>query len=201
MKAMLEALQVSANSAFSARNPYPGWIASAPVISAAAIRLGIRRYEARLGGGPMQTSSSANRTWSDSRSASEYTATVSRPSSRQARMTRSAISPRLAMSTFLNMGGARVEAGRDRGAMSHVTPVAPYPRPRVCVTLSEAKGPCVRVGPLHCVQGDSASVPCHYGVRSSAREADASPVSSVNLRSDAESTPETRSANSLGLVE
>src|SRR6185295_11794106 len=38
------------------------------------------------------------------------------------------------------------------------------------------------------------------GVRSSAR-VPASPVISVNLRSEAESTPETRRANSLGLVE
>src|SRR3954454_2755563 len=51
----------------------------------------------------MQTSSSAKRTWSDSRSASLYTATVETPSSRQARITRSAISPRLAIRTFLNM--------------------------------------------------------------------------------------------------
>src|SRR3954462_11688525 len=51
----------------------------------------------------MHTSSSAKRTCSDSRSASEYTATVWMPSSRQARMTRSAISPRLAIRTFLNM--------------------------------------------------------------------------------------------------
>src|SRR5690349_1082972 len=51
----------------------------------------------------MQTSSSAKRTWSDSRSASEKTATVRIPSSLQARMTRSAISPRLAISTFRNM--------------------------------------------------------------------------------------------------
>src|SRR3982751_1190775 len=55
----------------------------------------------------MQTSSSAKRTWSDSRSASEYTATVCTPSSRHARMTRSAISPRLAMRTFLNTGAPR----------------------------------------------------------------------------------------------
>src|SRR6476661_7044150 len=122
MNVMLDALQVSANSAFSARNPYPGWMASAPVISAAAMMLGIRRYELRLGGGPMQTSSSANRTWSDSRSASEYTATVSRPSSRQARMTRSAISPRLAMSTFLNMerSGARRRAVSDEDFLDHL---------------------------------------------------------------------------------
>src|SRR5689334_15086926 len=65
---------------------------------------GIFRYESRAAGGPMQTSSSANRTCSDSRSASEYTATVCTPSSRHALMTRSAISPRFAMRTFLNTG-------------------------------------------------------------------------------------------------
>src|SRR4051794_39296185 len=79
-------------------------MASAPVISAAAMMRGMLRYDSRAGGGPMQTSSSANRTCSDSRSASEYTATVCTPSSRHARMTRSAISPRLAISTFLNTG-------------------------------------------------------------------------------------------------
>src|SRR3954470_17097751 len=77
-------------------------MASAPVISAAAMRRGMLRYESRAGAGPMHTSSSAKRTCSDSRSASEYTATVCTPSSRQARMTRNAISPRLAMRTFLN---------------------------------------------------------------------------------------------------
>ena len=51
----------------------------------------------------MQMASSAKRTWSDSASAVEWTATVERPSSLQARITRSAISPRLAMRTFLNM--------------------------------------------------------------------------------------------------
>ena len=45
---------------------------SAPaIISAAAMMRGILRYESRAAGGPMQTSSSANRTCSDSRSASE----------------------------------------------------------------------------------------------------------------------------------
>jgi hypothetical protein len=43
MNVMFDAAHVSANSAFSARKPYPGWIASAPVISAAAMRRGIRR--------------------------------------------------------------------------------------------------------------------------------------------------------------
>src|SRR4051812_40926020 len=50
----------------------------------------------------MQTLSSANRTCSALASAVEWTATVATPSSRQARMTRRAISPRLAMRTFLN---------------------------------------------------------------------------------------------------
>src|SRR5574341_1658901 len=51
----------------------------------------------------MQMASSAKRTWSDSASAVECTATVEMPSSRHARITRRAISPRLAMRTFLNM--------------------------------------------------------------------------------------------------
>src|SRR5688572_1053903 len=68
---------------------------------------GMLRYDSRDGGGPMHTSSSAKRTWSDSRSASEYTATVCTPSSRHARITRSAISPRFAINTFLNMAEDR----------------------------------------------------------------------------------------------
>src|SRR5580693_4952955 len=51
----------------------------------------------------MQTASSANRTWSARASASECTATVFTPSSRQALKIRSAISPRFAMRIFLNM--------------------------------------------------------------------------------------------------
>src|SRR3954463_13722056 len=50
----------------------------------------------------MQTDSSAKRTCSASASAVECTATVAMPSSRHARMTRSAISPRLAIRIFLN---------------------------------------------------------------------------------------------------
>src|SRR5512143_1822254 len=64
----------------------------------------------------MHTSSSAKRTCSDSRSASLYTATVSMPSSRQARMTRRAISPRLAIRTFLNTDNPRI-ADLARGAV------------------------------------------------------------------------------------
>src|SRR2546429_500682 len=48
----------------------------------------------------MQTSSSAYRTCKESRSASEWTATVFSPISLQARITRRAISPRLAMRTL-----------------------------------------------------------------------------------------------------
>src|SRR5687767_2074643 len=61
----------------------------------------------------MQTSSSAKRTCSDSRSASECTATVRTPSSWQARMTRRAISPRLAIRTFLNKRESSRSGGFD----------------------------------------------------------------------------------------
>ena len=50
MKFMFEATQISANSAFSARNPYPGWMASAPAISAAAMMRGMLRYDSRRRG-------------------------------------------------------------------------------------------------------------------------------------------------------
>src|SRR5215469_7427155 len=52
----------------------------------------------------MHTASSAKRTWSARASTSECTATVLIPSSRQARRILSAISPRFAMRTFLNIG-------------------------------------------------------------------------------------------------
>src|SRR5580658_9264777 len=51
----------------------------------------------------MHTASSANRTCRLSLSAVEYTATVLIPISRQVRITRRAISPLLAISTFLNI--------------------------------------------------------------------------------------------------
>src|SRR5260370_31374813 len=51
----------------------------------------------------MQNASSASRTCSEPRSASEYTATVLSPSSRHARMTRTAISPRFAIRTLENI--------------------------------------------------------------------------------------------------
>src|SRR3972149_1617213 len=47
----------------------------------------------------MHTARSASRVWRAPRSASEYTATLSKPSTRHARMTRTASAPRLATST------------------------------------------------------------------------------------------------------
>src|SRR6185503_16874997 len=79
----------------------------------------------------MHTDSSARRTWRLSRSASLNTATVATRSSRQARITRSAISPRFATRTLRNMRplfaahplGAptgRTERLRDRAAAQHL---------------------------------------------------------------------------------
>src|SRR2546421_2006486 len=69
-------------------------------MSAADKIAGIFRYESRAGAGPMQTASSARCTGRLCPSASLYTTTDWMPSSRQARITRSAISPRLAMRTL-----------------------------------------------------------------------------------------------------
>src|SRR5258705_8505419 len=54
-------------------------------------------------GGRRRTASSAISTWSASRSASEYTATVLIPMLRAVLITRQAISPRFAIRIFLNM--------------------------------------------------------------------------------------------------
>ncbi len=106
MKRSLQRSHISANSAFSDRKPYPGCTASAPVTSAALMIAGMCRYDCLAGGGPMHTLSSANLTCSAFESAVECTATVAIPSSRQARITRSAISPRFAIRTFLNISPA-----------------------------------------------------------------------------------------------
>src|SRR5258706_13890294 len=66
--------------------------------------LSIARYESRDAAGPMHSASSAKRTCRASRSASEYTATVAIPIARAVRMMRQAISPRLAIRIFLNIG-------------------------------------------------------------------------------------------------
>src|SRR6187397_3218131 len=60
----------------------------------------------------MQTLSSARRTCIASASAVECTATVGMPSSLQARSTRSAISPRLAIRIFSNMAIGRTTRAR-----------------------------------------------------------------------------------------
>jgi hypothetical protein len=61
----------SANSAFSARKPYPGCTASAPVARAASSSRSTARYDSRLGAGPMRTASSASATCGACASASE----------------------------------------------------------------------------------------------------------------------------------
>src|SRR3954451_4742886 len=77
-----------------------------------SISLSTLRYDSVAGPGPSRYASVARRTCWDSRSASEYTATDGMPSSSSARITRTAISPRLATSTFENM--RRVMLSRDR---------------------------------------------------------------------------------------
>src|SRR5689334_3609422 len=62
----------------------------------------IERYESPGVEPSSENASSASRTKSASRSGSAYTATLPIPASLQARMTRTAISPRLAMRTFSN---------------------------------------------------------------------------------------------------
>src|SRR5438132_11556973 len=57
------------------------------------------RYDSAAGAAPIGTARWAARTWGESRSASEYTATDSSPSSWQARTIRRAISPRFATRT------------------------------------------------------------------------------------------------------
>src|SRR6185437_565688 len=113
-------------------------MASAPVISAAAMSRGIFRYESRAGAGPMHTSSSANRTCSDSRSASEYTATAWMPSSWQARITRIAISPRLAIRTFLNMRARDRSEGGERSCAVSAAGVLFESRPRIVARALDA---------------------------------------------------------------
>src|ERR1700694_5381028 len=73
----------------------------------------ITRYDCADGAGPISTDSSASRTNAAERSASLCTATVRIPRSRQPRMIRRAISPRLATSTFSNIVRTSVRSGAD----------------------------------------------------------------------------------------
>src|SRR5574343_209151 len=84
-------------------------MAWASVTSAAEIIAGMFRELADEAAGPIQTDSSASLTYLASRSASEWTTTVLMPSSRQARWTRRAISPRFAIRTFSNMTGCSAD--------------------------------------------------------------------------------------------
>src|SRR5690606_28009481 len=65
-----------------------------------------RRYDSCGVGPPIAYPSSASRTCCASASADENTATVAIPIRRQVRMTRQAISPRFAISTFSNIWGS-----------------------------------------------------------------------------------------------
>src|ERR1700740_1853727 len=78
-------------------------MASAPQRFATSRILVTLRYDSRAGAGPKKYASSALPTCRAARSTSEKTATEAMPISRHARMTRTAISPRFAMSTLLNM--------------------------------------------------------------------------------------------------
>ena len=94
---------ISAKSAFSDKKPYPGCMASAPVITAAEIIAGLFKYDSEAFCGPIQTASSAMRTCIAFASAKECTATVLIPISRQARWILKAISPRFAIRIFSNI--------------------------------------------------------------------------------------------------
>jgi hypothetical protein len=54
MKTIPACSQASAKSGFSARNPVPGWIASAPVRRATSMIRSMLRYDSRAGAGPMR---------------------------------------------------------------------------------------------------------------------------------------------------
>src|SRR5438105_10112081 len=107
-------------------------MAAAPVDLAASMIRSTARYDCDDGAGPISTASSAMITNAAWRSASLCTATVRTPRSLQARMTRSAISPRLATSTFSNMRLLHVDQRVARAhhiALLHVH-VGHGPRPR-----------------------------------------------------------------------
>src|SRR5438552_4248489 len=99
MKVSPASATASANGARSERKPYPGWTAWQSVARAASRSLAMSRYDSAAGAAPIGTARWAARTWGESRSASEYTATDSSPSSWQARTIRRAISPRFATRT------------------------------------------------------------------------------------------------------
>ncbi len=152
----------AAKTAFSDRNPYPGWIAWQPVCSAACRIAPASRYEPSALAGPMQTDASACSSHGAPRSASEKTATDSISSFLAARITRRAISPRFAIKILRNIrfplenreslsaGGAgsnvpirRPDKGADKASPSRVCSLArrsaKLPRPR-CPSVADRPG-------------------------------------------------------------
>ncbi len=71
MNSIRQSRQTCAKSARSARNPYPGWIASTLATSAAEMIRDTLRYDSFDGPGPMQIASSACLSQGPARSASE----------------------------------------------------------------------------------------------------------------------------------
>src|SRR5262245_25467413 len=114
MNSILHERQTSAKCAFSERKPYPGWMPCTSATSAAEIIRGILRYDSPAGAGPMQIAWSASLTYDALRSASENVTTDSMPSSLQARITRRAISPRLAIRMRWN-----IQTSDSREALKH----------------------------------------------------------------------------------
>ena len=97
-----------AKSAFSERNPYPGWTASAPERRAASRSRSARRYVSAGASPGRRTATSASPTYGSPASASLWTATVAMPRLRQVRKTREAISARLATSSVRIMGSTYI---------------------------------------------------------------------------------------------
>ncbi len=75
----------------------------------------------------MQMRSSARAVWSAPASGSEYTATVRMPISRQARMLRTATSPRLAIKIFENMSYLGATAKENSAATQSFPCTKPFP--------------------------------------------------------------------------
>ena len=101
-----------------------------------------QRIQRVLAGGPIQYASSASQACGAERSALENTATLSRPSALQARIARTAISPRLAiktrwrMRTSLSLRGQRHNSDIDKlrraGQLCQVTRYVYATRDRSC---------------------------------------------------------------------
>src|SRR5260370_6830525 len=94
-------------------------MASAPLRRATSRILETFRYDSDAAAGPMGYASSAWVTCSAARSTSEKTATEAIPSSRHARITRTAISPRFAMRILGNIGQTMIVTTYLLASVSH----------------------------------------------------------------------------------